>query len=170
VSEILILRLIHIVAGAVWVGAAIFVTFLLMPVLGGLGPTAGAVMAGLQKKGLFVVLPVLAILTILSGLRLIWIVSGGFNGSYFATPAGATYAVAGGTAILAFVLGFTLSRPLGARMGALAAQLGQAGTEDEKARLGRELAATRQMSTRVGYFVTALLFVATAGMAVARYL
>ncbi|MBO05287.1 MAG: hypothetical protein CL731_09800 [Chloroflexi bacterium] len=49
-AEIVILRLLHIVPGAVWVGSAIFLAFVLQPALKVTGPPhAGAVMANMVK-------------------------------------------------------------------------------------------------------------------------
>jgi hypothetical protein len=168
-TEILILRLIHIVGGTIWVGTGVFNGVFLMPVLSGLGPAAGAVMAGLHARRMFVFLPVVALLTILSGVRLIWLMSGGFSAGYLATASGATYAAAGGLAILTFVAGITISRPQGARIGTIAAELAR--TQDPAARdaLARDLAIVQRRAAMVGTVLTVLLVASAAGMAVARY-
>jgi hypothetical protein len=168
--EILILRLVHIVSGALWVGAAVFSGVFLSPVLARMGPAAGPVMAGLQARRMFVFLPVIALLTIISGLRLIWIMSGGFTPDYFRTAGGAGYASAGALAILTFVLGITVSRPLGERMGALAGEIARTTDEATKAALARELAALQRRMGAVGGVITVMLVASAAGMAVARYL
>ena len=47
----IVLRLLHIVLGALWVGIAVFLPLYLMPSLGESGPDAAArVMSGLQKR------------------------------------------------------------------------------------------------------------------------
>lgn len=169
-TEFLVLRLVHVVAGSVWVGTAIFFALVLVPALGGLGPAAGPTMAALRARGLFVFLPVVAILTILSGIRLMWIGSSGFSAAYFETAAGAAYGGAGALAILAFVLGLSLSRPNGARQGELAVRLSQATDDATRAALQAELSVVRRRGTRVSSIVTAMLVAGAAGMAVARYL
>ena len=110
-SEIVVLRLIHIVCGAVWVGAAVFSTFLLVPVLTTLGAGAGPVMEGLRQRGMFFFMPTLALLTIASGLRLMWIVSSGFTSAYFGTASGMTYAASGVAAVVAFGLALATRGP-----------------------------------------------------------
>jgi uncharacterized membrane protein len=169
-AELIVLRLIHVLGGLIWVGSAVFSGFLLMPALAKLGPTAGAVMAGLKDRGLFVILPTVAILTILSGLRLMWLVSGGFATGYFTTASGATYAAAGACAILAFVLGLTISRPLGARVGALGAELARATDQTQRANIAARLATAQRSSAVLGVVLTLLLVGGAAGMAIARYL
>jgi uncharacterized membrane protein len=169
-TEFVILRLIHILSAMIWVGSAVFGSLLLMPTLASLGPAAGPVMAGLRARGMAVFMPTVAIVTILSGLRLMWISSGGFSASYFATTWGATYAGSGAAAILAFATGMLVSRPQAARMGALAAQLRDAGDDATRSTLTARLAAARRRSTVLSWVLLALLIGSAAGMAVARYL
>ena len=94
-GELLVLRLVHIVGGMIWVGTGVFNSFFLMPTLAQAGPAAGQVIAGLQKRRLFTFLPVVALLTILSGVRLMQITSAGFSPAWFASTPGRTYAAAG---------------------------------------------------------------------------
>jgi hypothetical protein len=119
---------------------------------------------------MFVILPSLALLTILSGLRLMWIMSGGFSASYFAAPSGVAYAAAGASAIVVFILGVAVARPLAVRMGALAAEAARAPDDAARATLSRQLAAARKTNAVIGAALTALLLASAAGMAVARYL
>ena len=70
-TELVVLRLVHILGGIFWLGSGLFTTFFLIPALGRAGPAAaGPVMGALQQRRLFTVLPVVALLTILSGVRL----------------------------------------------------------------------------------------------------
>ncbi|MEE8045650.1 MAG: hypothetical protein V3T49_02300 [Dehalococcoidia bacterium] len=67
-AEIVILRLLHIVPGAVWVGAALFLAFVLQPALKKTGPPhAPALMANMLKP-MVIVLHSSAILTIVFGV------------------------------------------------------------------------------------------------------
>lgn len=168
--EFLILRVAHILCGCVWVGAGVFNALLLGPALAGAGPAAGSVMAGLRGRGLFVFMPAMALVTILSGLRLMWLTSGGFSGTYFGTLRGGTFAAAGVAAVVTFVLGHTLLRPNMARAGALAAELASAADDTRRNAITGELAGVRQRGTVISAALTALLLLSAAGMAVARYL
>src|SRR6185295_7224796 len=103
-GELLVLRLIHILGGVFWVGSGLFTTFFLLPAMASAGPAAGQIIANLTKRRYFVVLPTVAILTILSGARLLMIASGGFSRHYFTLISGKTYAVAAIAAIVAFLL------------------------------------------------------------------
>ena len=168
--EIIVLRLVHVVGGILWVGAAVFNMLFLAPALRASGPAAGPVMAALRQRGLFVFLPVVALLTILSGTRLMMIVSAGFDASWFQSTRGSVYAWSGLISIVAFVLGISVTRPLANKIGALAGQLAQAKDDAARAALGARLASAQKWMALTGFALTAMLLASAAGMAVARYL
>lgn len=167
--EIIVLRLVHVLGGLFWVGSGLFSALYLMPSMAEAGPAAGAVMAGLQRRRLFLVLPIVALLTILSGVRLMWIMSGGFAPAYFTSGRGATFTAAAAAAILAFLLGITFVRPIGARMGAVGEALRNASDAVEKARLASEMSRLQQRAAVMNRINGVLLILAAAGMAVGRY-
>jgi uncharacterized membrane protein len=169
-SELIVLRLVHVVGGIFWVGSAILTTFFLMPALAGVGPSAAQVMAALQRRRLFTALPVAAVLTILSGLRLMWLTSGGLAPGYLSSARGGTYAASGAAAIGAFILALAVVRPAAVRAGELGAKLGATATPEERAQVTAELARLRQRSALLGTVVAWVLILSAAGMAVARYL
>src|SRR5687768_13138999 len=103
-SEFLTLRLIHILGGIFWVGSLMYTSFFLVPVVRSSPAVAGQVMAGLQRRRLFLILPIVALLTIVSGIRLLMIASGGFSDAYLSTAPGRAYSVGGVAAIVAFLL------------------------------------------------------------------
>src|SRR5215212_2566414 len=113
--ELLVLRLVHVLGGIFWVGSALFMTFFLGPALATLGPNGGQVFGALQKRRLPTILFTASLLTIASGLRLMWITSGGFSGGYLATPVGRTFVAAASLAVLALLIGIVVGRPSAAR-------------------------------------------------------
>ena len=169
-AEVLVLRLVHILGGVFWVGTGLFTTFFLMPAVVAAGPAAGPIMGGLQKRRLFAVLPAVALATILSGLRLIWIASDGFEADYFHTRTGLTYTVAALASIVAFALSLLVARPMAIRSTQITAQMAQAPDGEARATLARELAAVRSRGATAAAVGVTMLIVSAAGMAVARYL
>ena len=167
--EILVLRVVHVLGGLFWVGSALFNSIFLMPSLMEAGPAAGAIMGGLQKRRLFTVLPVVALLTILSGLRLLWITSDGFDANYFATATGATFGASGTAAILAFILGMAVGRPANVRLGTLRQSLARTQDAAERAGMAAEVGRLQRRAGIVGWVVHTLLVLAAAGMALGRY-
>lgn len=169
-GELIFLRLLHVVGGVVWVGGVMLMHFVLLPASAEAGPGAGPVMAAIPRQRLFRWLPWIAVITMLAGLRLLWIASGGFQTNWFFTWSGHTYAAGGLLAILGFTVAMLVSRPSGMRAGQLIAQLASAGDDAERGRLQAEIAAARGRATRFGGLSTMLLLAATAAMAIARYL
>jgi uncharacterized membrane protein len=153
----ILLRLVHIVSGGVWVGMVVFTTAFLMPALGDVGPDAGKVMAALAKRRIMTVMPLLAILTIGSGIWLMIRFSDG--GAAMRSPMGRLLGVGALAAIIAFVLGLTIVRPTMTKLAALGADPTK---RDEIARL-------RQRAGTVNQIVAILLLISLTAMAVARY-
>ena len=72
--ELAVLRIVHILGGMIWVGTSLFMGSFLMPALATVGPTGGAVIGALKNRRLFTIIPAIALLTMLAGLRLMMIV------------------------------------------------------------------------------------------------
>jgi uncharacterized membrane protein len=167
--ELIVLRLLHVVGGMLWVGFAVFNTFYLLPVLSAAGPAAGAVIGGLQKRGLFTVMPVIALVTMISGARLLMITAAGASGAYFSTRPGMTYAAGAIAALVGFLTGLLITRPKMARVGELMASLASA-DPDRKRALDAEIGALRSSAASSSMLATLLILFAGVAMAVARYL
>ena len=168
-TELLVLRLVHILGGMIWVGSGIFNSFFLLPTLAQAGPAAGQVIAGLQRRRLFTILPIVALLTILSGIRLMQITSAGFSPAYFASTSGRTYAWSGVAAIVGFLVGIVVARPAAMRAASIGATLATATDAAARASLTAKLERLRRTSSVASSVSVALVVLAAAGMAVARY-
>ncbi len=167
--EFLLLRVVHIVGGMFWVGSGLFTSLFLVPALATSGATAGQVMAALQQRRLFTVLPLVAVITIATGLRLMMINSAGFSAAYFASATGRAFAAAGAASVVAFLLALLISRPSAMRAGQLAHTISSA-PESSRAALVAEQAALQRRSAVAGAAATTLLVLGAAGMSIARYL
>jgi uncharacterized membrane protein len=168
-AELLVLRLIHILSGIMWVGTGMYTSFFLIPALSSSPAVMGQVMAGLQRRRLLLVLQIVAALTILSGLRLLSIDSGGFAASYFANGTGRTFAISAGAAIIAAVLSFGVAQPAIARAGAIAASLANSADAAERGRLTPQLDRLRRRGTIASALAVGFGLLAASGMAIARY-
>src|SRR5437762_1731287 len=73
----LVLRFAHVFFGALWVGMMAFQTFFLMPALAEVGPDSGKLMAALMRRRIPVILPIVALITLVSGFWLFQRLSGG---------------------------------------------------------------------------------------------
>jgi uncharacterized membrane protein len=168
-AELLVLRLIHILSGIMWVGSGIFTTFFLAPALNGSPAVTGQVMAGLRRRRIFVVLPIVAALAILSGLRLLWIDSAGFASSYFVTGTGKTFAVSALAAVVAYVLAYGVALPAMVRAGVIGSSLAASPQPADHAQLTVELDRLRRRGTIATTLAVAFGILAASGMAIARY-
>ena len=167
-AAMLLARLIHVVGGVFWVGAMIFVTFFLMPAFAEAGPEAQKVMNGIAKRRYVQILPVVAILVILSGLYMFWRASNGFQHDFLETRPGHTYAAGGLLAIIAFAIGIVVTRPAMTRAVALG-QSAMSAAGADRDRMMAEAQALRMRGAKSGRVVAWLLIVATVSMAIARY-
>jgi hypothetical protein len=169
-SVVLVLRLVHIILGVFWAGSIFFLVLYLAPALGRLGPDGGKVMAQLDRARFFEVMPLVALVTILSGAWLMWIGSGGFGTLYFTSRWGLSLTVGALAALAAFVIGTAVMRPASKRLLALGPRVAAAASDEERQRLGAEVGALGRRARVASLWVAGLLLIAVAAMAGARYL
>ena len=157
-ATLLLLRLIHILFGAFWVGTLIFFAVFLEPTVRSLGPDAGKFMAALAGRKFPVYVLSSGILTVLSGIALFGIDSDGFRSAWMITRTSTALQVGGGAAILALLIGATFVRPTFQKLTAPGgAQLPEAPALRERLKIA-------------GRVVASLLTISVICMAVARYL
>lgn len=164
----IVLRLVHVVGGVLWVGFAVFGAFYLFPSIAETGPEGGKVMAVLQRRGLLTVFPIVALLTVVSGLWL-YVRASSMAPGFSSSPMGMTLGFGGLCALLALFIGMLVITPSMNRAAATAQQAAQAAASDERQAL---LGVATRLRTRAGAasrIATLLLIVAAAAMAVGRY-
>jgi hypothetical protein len=169
-AEFLVLRFVHIVFGIIWVGSGVFAAFFLIPALAGNPQLMPGVMQGLQRRRVFIILPTFGLLTILAGIRLLWIDSAGFAESYMQTGPGRTFSIGGTAAIIAFLLQVFVSRPAGARLGVIAAQLAASPPAADRDRLSAEADRLRRRNAMATMGAVLFGLLAASAMAIARYM
>jgi uncharacterized membrane protein len=166
---LIILRLIHILAGVYWAGTMFFFVTFLEPSLRSMGPDGGKVMIRFFERGYLKLIPVVAILTILSGLWLLWRQSAGFDAVYMGSTLGMAFSTGGLLAIVAFIVGIAVTRPAAARIWELSGQVPQATSEEVRNSLMAEIGKNRARTVISARIIVVLLFMAVALMAIARY-
>ncbi len=165
-----VLRLVHIFGGVYWAGSIFFFVTFLEPSIRSLGPDGGKVMIRLFERGYLKLMPVVAIVTILSGLWLLWILSSGFSRDYMGSTIGMALSTGAAFAIIALITGLTVMRPAAERIWEIARTLPQESDETRKKALMAEMDRMRARTGMAGRIVFALLIGAVATMAVARYI
>lgn len=154
-----ILRVIHVVFGGFWAGAAILMGWLVTPTARAVGPGAAPLMQGLLKRHLSTILVGSGLVTVAAGLGL-WVLRPPFFGSW----QGYALALGALSAVVALVIGISLQRPTGAKIEALGDAIAAAGsppTQEQGAEMARLQAKMAGFGSLLAYFFAAAL----AGMA-----
>ncbi len=161
----LLARVTHIVLGAVWVGAIFLAAFFLMPAVAEAGPDGAKVMAGIIRRKYMSLLPIVAGVTVVSGLYLYWRYTAGFDPAISRTPGAMVFGTGGVIAILAYGLGVHVMRANMLKAGALTAKAAGMPDGAEKSALMAEAMARRKTALRVAPIVAIMLLITTALMA-----
>ena len=165
---LLIMRFLHIMSGVFWAGSLIFTARFLFPAMQDAGPDGAKVGAALARRGFMTVIPIVALITILSGLWLYWHLSAG-SPAFMRSGMGMTLGFGALCAITAFVIGMVVARPAMMRATALAQSAAQASAAERDGMLA-QAQALRARSNAATQFVALLIGLAVAAMAVARYI
>ena len=167
--DFVVLRLIHILGGALWLGAAVTMFLFLQPTAQAIAPEGQRFMQHLLRNRRFseVVLAA-ALVAGVAGAILFWRDTDGLRLALMMQPQGLGFTVgglAGGIALLLFLF---VGYPAGRRMIAISDRL-EAERRAPNADEQRILAAAQSVLSRVGATVLVLLVIAAAAMATARY-
>jgi len=163
------LRAAHVLLAAVWIGATVFTSILLMPVIEGSGPIGGQLMQSLEKKGMTPFFAALGGTTVLTGIYLYWRFTAGFNPEISGTHAGMAFGIGGVCGILAVIIGGSVIGRSSRKVLALMDQLPKA-SEAQKGALLKEADMLRGRMKTFGTIVLLLQLVALLTMAVGHYI
>jgi uncharacterized membrane protein len=165
---LIVLRIIHIVAGVCWVGGAFMYFLFLEPSVKATAPGSGQFMQYfIARRNYPIYMGMTSLLTVLAGGLLYWHSSGGFNLNWVTSGPGWGYTIGSVVAIVVFFIGLLMIKPRAERLGGLGHEIGVAGAPTpaqaaELQKLGHEMA----LLGRVDF---ALLAIALLAMATARY-
>ena len=165
--DVLVLRLIHIVAGAFWVGSVVTLFLFVQPAAAAVGPDGTRFTYELlHDRRLPLVILGSAAITVLAGIWLLVITTNGLDPDVLFDAARLGYTVGGIVAILTFAVGalyvFPRTMAVARTLGLLVAE-GRPPTPDEQ----QVLARAGSESRRAGWIVLGGLVIAVACMATA---
>ncbi|WP_376696173.1 DUF2269 family protein [Wenzhouxiangella sp. EGI_FJ10305] len=163
--EQVLIRGLHVLAASFWLGAAIVMAGFLAPAARAVGAPGSVFMRHLNGKArLPLVTNMAALITILTGVWLLWRASSGLQVEWFGTSYGLTLSIGVVAALAAYGVSMFVQRPAMQRIA-----IAQSATEqpDQKARA--ELAGAQFRLTLGGRIGAVLLAVSAVCMAVARY-
>jgi hypothetical protein len=164
----LIIRVAHVLFASLWIGAACFITFLLMPVIDALGPAGGTVMGKLAERKLTPYMGAVGGLTTLSGLWLFWRFTAGFDPAISASHAGIAFGVGGVAGILATVIGGSVVGRSANQMVELGKTMAAMGESERKAAMER-MTLLKARTSSAGLVTIVLQIVALVLMVIGHY-
>lgn len=165
----LILRVVHVLLAALWLGMTGFVALFLLPAFLEAGPAAGSVMGALVRRKLHVVMASLGGTVVITGLYLYWRFTGGFDPALSATRAAMVFGTGGIFGIVALIIGGAVVSRNAKKMATLGARLTSMADGPERAAVAGEMAAARQRTATAGRIVMVLQALALAAMAIGHY-
>jgi hypothetical protein len=169
-TYMVVLRIVHILAGVFWVGAAFTVILFIQPTAKEVGPAAGPFMSHLAgKKRLVDFVLGAAGLTVLAGLLMYWRVSGGLDPDWIGSTYGITLTVGALCAIAALAVAGSVVRPGIMATLAIGREVAASGGPPSPEQAA-QLQALQRRGHTAGRVIVPLLIVAVAAMASARYL
>ena len=112
----IVLRILHIASAVFWAGATFFFVSFLEPAVRKSGPEGGKVMQTLAAGRYPVALPVIVVLTVLSGLLMYWRDSGGFNLIWITSGFGLGITFGSVMGLIAAAIGIAIPRSATARI------------------------------------------------------
>jgi uncharacterized membrane protein len=134
------IRALHVLLGAFWAGAVFLLALFLVPALEEAGPAGGTVMQALMRRNMTRVLVWTGVLTVLTGLLLLWRLSNHFTSSFMGSVAGILLSTGGTLGIITLIVGVHVSKPAADKLGALGAKVAASGappTADDLAEMAR---------------------------------
>jgi uncharacterized membrane protein len=164
-----LLRVVHIVFGALWVGGVFFMAFFLLPSARAAGPASGPMMGQLTQVRQFPRwLLYFGTFSIVAGFWMYWLDSAGANPDWMKSKTAMIYGTGAIFALLAFFMGMMVNAPLARRVGELGARLAAAGGPPSDADKAQMAAMQAKLGT-LANITAGLLITCTVCMAVARY-
>jgi uncharacterized membrane protein len=166
---LLLLRLIHIVAGVAWVGGAVVHTLFIEPSARATAPESGKFMQHFMVQRRFsVFMTISSLLTVAAGGLLFWYSSGGLKWAWISSGPGTIFSIGSVVAIFVFFLGLLMIKPRAERMGELGSAIAAAGGPPAPEQVAELHKIDRELSI-IGRVDFALLLLALVTMATARY-
>jgi len=166
---VIVFRLLHIISGVFWVGAALMLTFFISPTVGATKEAGQGFMRHFMGQTKFnIVMWAAAITTVVAGAVLYWLDSDGFTSVWMHSGPGIGFGTAAFFAVLGLIVGVFQGRNSNAmaKLGGQIQSQGKPPSPEQASRLqslGKALA--------IGGILNAtFLILATVGMAIARYL
>jgi hypothetical protein len=166
---LILLRIVHVVAGILWGGAAVYYLFFIKPSVKAIGPAGPQFMQNLtERRKLPLFMIGTSLLTVLAGGILYWFSSGGFSAMWISSGPGIGFTIGSVAGLVAFLVGNFGIGPTAAQMGALGQQIGASGGKPTPEQI-HTLQVLEKKLSRAELIDFVMLVIAMLTMATARY-
>lgn len=166
---LILLRIVHIVAGVAWVGFAFMFAGFIAPLARSRGPLDGSRFLNtlLDHRWFSTYISSAEGLAVITGGVLYWRLSGGFDGGWMMSPPGLAFGVSGLAGLVALIVSIGISRTLSSLYSLGEEYVNE--SDEDPSRIGRFHQLHRTLA-RYNRLYVLLLAAAVVGMATARYL
>lgn len=162
---IIVLRLIHIFSAIFWVGSALTMAYFVAPSVRATAEAGQKFMAYLVTQSKITnIITVSAILTVLAGVSLYWLDSGGLSSAWMKSSAGIGFGIGGAAGILALIFGAIFGKNISA-LGTIFSKIQGKPTPEQ---ISQMQGIQKQLAT-IGPIHTVVQIIAVICMATARY-
>jgi hypothetical protein len=165
----LILRVVHVLLAALWIGAAGFMVIFVFPSLRETGAAGGPMIAAIARRGLNAFMGALGGITALTGIYLYWRLTGHFDPASSATRSAMVFGTGGILGILAVIIGGAVVGRNARTMGTLGGKAMALPEGPERAGLLAQSAAARDRAAASARIVLLLQAIALVLMAIGHY-
>jgi uncharacterized membrane protein len=167
---LIVLRLLHIVAGVFWAGTTFFMVSFMYPAIGMAGQGGGDYMRALSQRTRFsAAMSATGLTTTIAGILLYLHQSGYFRSNWMRTGPGIIFAIGGVTGIVAAFIGLVISRAMIVRLSKLGKELQAADGPPPPEKLAEVQALQARLMSSTNW-IAILLGITVITMAVARYI
>ena len=165
----LTLRILHIVTGVFWAGTVFFLVSFLIPAFREVGPDGAKVFTSLRNRGLFNYTPMIALVTVGTGLWMYMIRMGGGPG-WAGTREAMSLGTGAAAGILALIIGTFVMRTSTLRADDISKVAGPMPPSPDRDAKMAEAMRLRMRAGIAGRAVAGLLGISVISMAIARYI
>jgi len=165
----LVLRIVHVLLAALWLGSVALLVLFVFPASKEAGAAAAAMMGAIARRGLNRFMGALGGVTVLTGIYLYWRFTGGFTPELSATRGAMVFGTGGIAGILAVIIGGAVAGRNAARMEALGGKAMALPEGPERAGLMAQAAAARDRAFTGARIVLVLQMIALGCMAIGHY-
>lgn len=164
---IILFRLLHIGFGIVWAGSILYITFFVMPAVKKSGQEGTKFWLQLSKTGYPIFIMLSALISILSGILLLWKLSNHFERVWFTTLYAKILCAGIVTSIIAFLIGIIINQPAAIRIGRINAAITKSGSITSEQM--RELITLQKKIFSATIIIAVLLVITIISMSIIRW-